>query len=636
MKIDSTIYLHIKGTVLGRQAIIMEDEKIIARIYGILKKCISLIFSYNRFFIFITIIIAILQGIIPALSMITMQTIINMLQVGSSSTKTFIFFIGLYTFLDMLSALLTALYGFYYTKFSANFDRQIKTLLLHKAASLSLRDFENSETYNIINRAQNQGGDNILSFFNSFISIIRTFIAILSSAAILSRFNIKLIAIILIIPLFKYIYSLKIGKIQYDIQVKRTDKERNIWYINYLFMTGTAFKEIRLYGLKEYLIKKYNALKETIIEQDISIARRSTIVQTTLSFGDQIVSGSIFYYLVYCGIKKLILIGDVITYTKCIFSIKRDLETILSLFSSIAKSSLFIGLLFKFIDLAVDEDKNIEGAVKINGINKIQLDNVSYKYKGSKDYALKNISLTIDKNQTLAVVGKNGSGKSTLIKIILGFYDDYEGNIFINGMDFKKIDKKEYQKYVGCIFQDYMKYEASLRENVSFGSIADIHKDDKIIDMLNFIQLNKKIYKDEGLETIIGSWFGDKQISIGEWQKVAIARGLIRNAELYVLDEPDSSLDAEAEFKLLNAYKRVFKGRLGIFVSHKVSHVSQITDRIVVLDKGCVTEEGDHEKLMKEQGVYYKLFSIQKGYSLYCANSRNIIERDNYGESISG
>ncbi len=614
----------------------MEDKKVIARIYEIIKECICLIHGYNRYFIFITIIIAILQGIIPALSMITMQAIINMLQVEISNIRTFILFIGLYTSLDMLSSLLTALYGYYYTKFSANFDKHIKTLLLNKAADLSLRDFENSETYNIINRAQNQSGDNILSFFNSFISIIRTFIAILSSVAILSRFNIKLIAIILIIPLFKYMYSLKIGKIQYEVQVNRTDKERSIWYINYLFMTGTAFKEIRLYGLKEYLIKKYNVIKRAIIEQDIAIARKSTIVQTILSFGDQIVSGTIFYYLVHCGIRKLILIGDVITYTKCIFSIKRDLETILSLFSSIAKSSLFIGLLFKFINLEVDKDKSNKDAIKINEINRIQLDNVSYKYKGAKDYALKNISLTIDKNSVLAVVGKNGSGKSTLIKIILGFYDDYEGNILINGIDIKKIDKKEYQKHVACIFQDYMKYEASLRENVSFGSISNIHKDDKIMNMLDFVKLNKNIYKDEGLDTIIGSWFGDKQLSIGEWQKIAIARGLIRDAELYVLDEPDSSLDAEAEFKMLNAYKKVFRGRLGIFVSHKVSHVNQITDRVVVLDKGRIVEEGNHEKLMKNQGVYYNLFRIQKGYGIYNLNSKDMFERSNYEEVISG
>lgn len=550
-----------------------------------------------------------IQGIIPALSMITMQKIINNLQTEKATLKAYIFLVLIYIGIDILDSIISSFYNLYYTKFSAEFDKYIKVKLLEKAVSLSLKDFENSETFNIINRAKSQGGQNILEFYVSFTTALKVIVKISSSVLILSSFKTWMIFAVLIFPVFKYLYSLKIGEIQYNIHLNRTDKERALWYTDYLIMTGIAFKEIKLYGISQFLIKKFNDIKDSFIKQDMKVLKKSAIVNVILTLGDQIISGFIFLYLIAAGLKQIILIGDVITYTKCTFSIKNDMEGIFGILSNIVKNSLFIDFLFNFFSL--NETRNENGKIKIDKIESIRLDSISYKYENSEKFALNNISFSVSPNNLLAIVGKNGTGKSTLIKIILGFYNDYEGKIYINNIDFKDIDKVSYQKRIGCVFQDYIKYETTLRENIVYGDINNIDDDKRIFSVLERAQINPQLFQDNDLDIMLGNWFGNKQISIGEWQRLAIARSFFRKADLYIMDEPDASLDVVAEMDMLNTYKSVFKDHLGIFITHKIKQVNMLADEIIVLDDNCMVEKGTHSELMRLEGVYFTLFNAQ-------------------------
>lgn len=287
---------------------------------------------------------------------------------------------------------------------------------------------------------------------------------------------------------------------------------------------------------------------ENIIDQDVKLVKKATKINATLDFLDQIIFGSIFFYLIMEGVHHSILIGDVITYTKCISTVKSNMETIFS---------LFIRLFFQFLDIKTSsEDEN----------KKIEFKDVCFKYKSNDNYVLENINFKIDNNHIIGIVGRNGSGKSTLSKLILGFYDDYEGEILVNGVDLKNLNKISYCKQIGCVFQDYVKYETSLRENIAFGNLRILNNDNIINNALNFVQLKANIYSKEGLDVCLGNWFGGKQVSIGEWQKISIARTLVKDADLYVMDEPDSSLDAESELEMLQSYSKVFQNKLGIFI----------------------------------------------------------------------
>lgn len=565
-----------------------------------------MIVKYSKVFLIISLLVSIIQSIIPAISLRIMQRIINLLQAGETSLEVFFELIFVYILIDLLQIVISTGYSLYYTKFSLNFDKRIKILLLNKAVNLSLKDYENNDTYDVINRAKMQGGQDILNFYNLFVDIIGVLFKIGTSIIILSEFNLLIIPIIIVFPICKYLYSLKIGKLQYNVQVARTSGERKLWYIEYLLMTGNSFKEVKLYKLGERLVKQYSEDKKEFISQDVAIVNRSLIGQVLLSIGDLILSGILFAYLVFCGINNWILIGDVVTYSRCIFTIKADMESIFGNIVTIFKNALFINLLYEFLDLSVKTESN---GKRISHIKNVELKNLSYSYPHSKKKALDNINLKIDKNKIIGFIGRNGAGKSTLLKIIMGYYDDYQGTVLINGIDLRMLDLDDYRSKIGCVFQDFIKYETSLRENVGYGNLSQISNDVKIIEKLRQSGFNMDIV-DDGLETILGNWFGKKQLSIGEWQKVAIARASIRDADVYIFDEPDSALDIFAEQELISEHKKLLKDKLGIFISHKVCQVSQIVEEIIVLDEGKVKEMGTHNDLMKIKGLYWELYTL--------------------------
>lgn len=586
------------------------NESIIFKIFETLKNCFFLINNFRKSFIFINVFVTFIQGIKPSILIIIMKNIINIIQTESNDFQQVFFLIIIYVLVQMCESIITYIYNYYFKKFNLNFSQYLDELLLKKAMKLKLKDFENSETYNIINRAQNQRGTSILSFVNSFFDIFKTVITIVSSLIILSKFNITLIAIVFIIPIIEYLYSLKMGKLQYKISVARTEKERQAWYIDFLVMTGTAFKEIELFNLKEYLLRKYTSIKNRIIKQDLFIEKKVTIVNCILNLCDYVVNGIILGYIVFSGFTKKILIGDVTAYSDSIYNAKTGIELILGNINSIVQQSLFIDLLFKFLSMKVEEN-DIEDKIEIDTIKSIEFIDLSYKYSGNTEYALKHINLKFESNDLVGIVGKNGSGKSTLIKVLLGFYADYEGELLVNGISLRKINKENYMSKIGCVFQDYIKYETSLRENVGMGYLDHIDNDNKLYEALKYSKTNLEYFEDNGLDTMLGVWFGQKQLSIGEWQRIAIARALLKDADIYVLDEPDASLDSVTERELLLTYKEMFKNKIGIMISHKIRHIQYLTNKIIVLEGGTVVEQGSHKDLINKKGAYQNLFSSE-------------------------
>lgn len=567
-------------------------------------RCMQVLYKHSKLYLPITFLVSIVRGIFPIISLLIMQRIINSLQAGSYSLYYYTSLIVIYAILDLLDNMLNTFYSLYNTKFTYAFDRKIKSMLLDKAKKLELRDFENRDTYDIINRAKVQSGIDILKFYNIFIGIITTLVKVFSSILILSRFNLMIIPIALFFPTCKYLYSLKISKTQYNIQMERTSGERKLWYIEFLLLTGNAFKEIKLYQIGDMLIEQYNKRKVKYDTQDIKIIKKGTIIQFILNGGDIILSNMLFGYLIFRGIYSYILIGDVVTYSRCIFSIKSDMEMVFTSIEEGIKKSLYINLLFEFFDLPTTE---ISGEIEIEQIESIELKDVSFVYSFASKSTLRNINLRLDKNKIIGIVGKNGMGKSTLLKLIMGYYNDYKGSILVNGIDIKKINIETYRKRLGCVFQDFVRYEASLGENVGYGNLKYIEDYQLIQSKLEFAGFDMEVV-DYELKTILGNWFGKKQLSTGEWQKVAIARAAMREADVYVFDEPDSALDVLAKEYMLEEYKKLLQGKMGIFISHKIEQVSKLANEIIVIENGEIKEQGTHQELLEKRGVYFELY----------------------------
>ena len=327
---------------------------------------------------------------------------------------------------------------------------------------------------------------------------------------------------------------------------------------------------------------------------------------------ETVIDSLLFIYIIYNGYIGKILIGNIMTYMKAILQIKTQMTTVLEVFSTMNQESLFLDQLREFFDLQEMERKV---GKKISDIKEISIENLYYRYHEDQEYVLKNINLQINFPETVAIVGENGSGKTTLIKLLMGFYDDYQGMIKINGIDLRELDIHDYRVCIATIFQDYIKYEATFRENVAYGNLKIKDNDKKIKDILKKFELSDLInLSNKNIDTQIGYWFDEgKQISLGQWQKIALSRAFAKEADLYFLDEPNAALDPLSERKIAQMYLKLLENKIGIIIAHKFNNFCKDMDKIVVMKDGKIVECGTHDILMRKGQLYRKLYEVQTG-----------------------
>lgn len=552
---------------------------------------------------FVNLCIACIQGIIPGITIIVFQRIINSLQQNIDTVEHIIFLILFYVGLNIINELISTLYSFYNEKFNLEFSQYVNMLMLEKSAKLELKDYENSETYNIINRAQSQNGTSILTFITGTIEIFKQIISVITISIILVRFCWWMLPLIFGISIVRSMVTVYTDREWYKLRVSRTNDERTNRYINYLLLTGIAFKEILLYGLSNYFFMKYKNISDKIKNQDKEMQKKIAIYDILFDIGSWVSMGGLFGYVMYLGVTGRLLIGDITAYIECIENIKSGSNEIFDNIGNMLEQSMYIGFIFEFLEIS--EFKGNE-EFDIGEIYKIEIKDLSFKYNTT--YVLKNINMTLNKGDSIALVGENGSGKSTLIKLIMGFYREYEGTIKINDIDIKKINKTGYYQKIGCVFQDYTKFEDSIRNNIRFGNIKTDNTK-SIENMLEITHMKERVDEIGGLDTIVGKWFGKEDLSIGEWQRISICRAAFKQANLYILDEPDASLDIFRQEELIETYKNTFKSAIRIFITHKVNYAKEMGEKIYVLEKGEILESGSHTKLLNDKGKYYEMFN---------------------------
>ena len=582
----------------------IEEKKNINGILAVFFKCLRLIFAYSKPYVILTITVNILLGILPAVSLVVLQDILNQVQLNINDMHKLIIMIIVYISIDVFTTLISAGYNYYTSKVSLNLDLKLRLSVLEKALALKMEDFENTETFNMINRASNEGNSKIITFFSSMVSTAQAVLSIFSLLLILVTFNIWIAAPVIFVPIIQYIYSVYISKVQYDIQKARTTKERKSWYISYLITQGVAIKEFIIFHLKDFMLNRFKQLNKGFIQQDLQITKHSTIAYFLLDFLDYIISGFIFFYIVLCGVMQLILVGDVITYTRSVFNVRTKIKSIFSVFSTIAKNALFAGMYFDFMELPI-ENQEEAGKIKLSSIDEIEVRNLAYKYPNSSKYSLKDVNFRLHKGNIMAILGNNGSGKSTLIKLLLGFYDNYEGEILFNGIELRNIDRTSFYALISVLFQDFTKYESTARENVAYGDIANLNNDAKIMQALTTVNFPFALIDEKKLETQLGFWFDDgKQLSMGEWQKIAIARTIMKNGDFYIFDEPDAALDLNAQNDIVKIYNKLAQDKICLMISHKIQQISNLANEIIVLDKGLVVEQGSYAELRANPQSY--------------------------------
>ncbi|NLE93007.1 MAG: ABC transporter ATP-binding protein [Chloroflexi bacterium] len=499
----------------------------------------------------------------------------------------------------------------------SHLTNHINTLIIKKAISLDLQFFEDPVFYDTMQNARRRADASALAIMNSILQIVQQTITLVSLIVLLVRFSPWLALLVILAAIPNFVSHSRFAEMAFRAFTRRAPEARLLNYIETLLTSNESVKEIKLFGLGEPLLERYRQLFTAFFEEDREISRKNTVA----SLGWGLLSNLAYYgsyvWVIIRTLKKAITIGDITMFLSVFRQSQNAVQQLLDSFNRLYENNLYLDNLLDYLKIEPVLTLPTNGKIAPTPIkNGIQFQGVSFKYPGSEKMVLQNINLTIPPGESIALVGLNGAGKTTLIKLLTRLYDPTEGRILLDGVDLREYDLKSLHQRFGVIFQDYVRYQFSVRENIGFGQIEDMG------DITSIQSAAKRGGADEvaaelpqGYETVLGRrWEKGQELSGGQWQKIALSRAFMRKAEVLILDEPTSALDAEAEYEVFLRFRELMAGRIAVLISHRFSTV-RMADRIVVLSDGKIHELGSHSELMARNGAYARLFNLQaEGY----------------------
>ncbi|WP_236571073.1 ABC transporter ATP-binding protein [Streptococcus suis] len=519
-----------------------------------------------------------------------------------------------YILMQMMLSILSQLNSYISEKFNMNLSYNLNLKLLKKTSSLNLIDFEQADTYNLIENIVQDSTYKPFQLFNAIIGVITGFLSLLTSIIYVSTWNVAVSTFLLIIPVISLVIFMRVGQLEFLIQWERANSEREVWYINYLLTHDFSFKEIKLNGISQYFIDKYGTLKRNFMNQDLNISKKKVLFRGSLDILLNFINGIAIFMMIQSIRSGKLLVGNFVSLIQAITRVNTYSQSMIQNTYIIYNTSLFMEQLFKFFDMEVSnisiQNSRISRIEK--RIDKIKVNNLSFIYPGSVKKTLEDINVEFNKGELVAIVGKNGSGKSTLVKLLSGLYQPSEGQIYYNNESSDVLDLSYYQNNVSVLFQDFVKFELSVRENIGLSDVNSI-SDSKIKKHIDNLKLNFLTAENNfNLNQRLGTWFNDsRQISGGQWQKVALARTFFKNASIYILDEPSSALDPVSEKEIFDEFVTRSRDKIALFVSHNLMAASR-ADRIIVMQDGRIIDEGKHDDLISKSKYYRELYYSEK------------------------
>lgn len=550
-------------------------------------------------------------SILPLASLFIYQELIN--SIFGKGNKIFYVLI-IYALVQIFLSLLNQLVSYVNSKFSMNLLYSLNLKVQKKISLLSLIDFEQSETYNLIENITQDSTYKPFQLFNAIIGVISTFLSLLTSIIYISTWSNTLAIFLLLIPITSLIIFLRVGQLEFMIQWSRVNSEREVWYINYLLTHDFSFKEIKLNGISQYFIQKYGKLKKFFIKQDLMIAKKKSIFNGALDIVLNMINGVAIFTMVNSARAGKLLVGNFVSLIQALTRVNTYSQTMIQNVYIIYNTSLFMKQLFNFLNMRVENSKlNLQEQFNFGeSVNCISVRNLSFTYPENTEKSVSNVSVDFKRGELVAIVGKNGSGKSTFVKLLSGLYSPSEGEIFYDGKSNRVLELDFYQKNISVLFQDFVKYELSLRENIGLSNLNKL-TDEGIKRCMETIGLDfLKQDGDYNLTQRLGTWFNDsRQLSGGQWQKIALARTFFKNASIYILDEASSALDPISEKEVFDDFIYRSANSISLFVSHSLSAAKK-ADRIIVMKDGRIINEGKHEDLLKSSDYYRELYYSER------------------------